>query len=642
LVISCGAFESVSGLWRSRNGRRKRAAAESQEDFMNFRAGALKIAAAVFLAIFLFHPHTGVWAADLTLKLEVGATRVEVGERIPLKIIVEGRGDFTEPVLPDVAGLELTYQGRAQSVQIINTQVKTSKIFTYVVTAEQIGQFTLGPARLDYSGGVLDSNTVTLTVSESVTSPAASKEASIVVEASVDNGNPFVGQQVTLLFRLARTAGARIRNAGYELPDLTSFWTEGIESRREYSKDIDGKTYLVTEVAIPLFPIREGKIAIDPIVARYEELVANENQAPAPVPHDPFGRSIFDDDFFKIFRAESIVKRTARTKPITLYVRPLPVKGMPAEFKGGVGKFSLSARLSNEEVKVGESVTLTLALSGEGNIRDLADPKLQIESAKIYSDSPSIDVKNYHDKVVGEKIYKLALVPQQAGVGHIPQIAVPYFNPESERFEFASSGPLQFNALPAETETLVLKKSDGTSKQQALSSRSEILPIHERIDKVKISRLESRLARLRPLAYPLPLLVYALSYVFSKRRERLKTDLAYRRSRFAGRTAEESLVEAGAAFNRKEWDGVFSKCSKAITEYLAAKLNVSSSGLTPAEVKDILNSREVPEMVIHEVTEFLEFCDYGRFTSSRKSPAAARECLDRANQLLERLEGEAI
>jgi hypothetical protein len=189
---------------------------------------------------------------------------------------------------------------------------------------------------------------------------------------------------------------------------------------------------------------------------------------------------------------------------------------------------------------------------------------------------------------------------------------------------------------------LVLKKQDGTSRQQGLSGRTDILPIHERIDKVKISRLEIWLARLRPLGYPLPLLVYALSYAFSRRRERLKTDIAYRRSRYAARTAEENLVEAGDAFNRKDWDGVFSRCSKGITEYLAAKLNVSSGGLTPSDVKDILNSRKVSEAVISEVTEFLEFCDYGRFTSSRKSPAAARECLDRANQLLERLVEETL
>jgi len=372
---------------------------------------------------------------------------------------------------------------------------------------------------------------------------------------------------------------------------------------------------------------------------RYDELAVSKSRPQSPFFRDPFGRSVSDDDFFKMFRAENIVKRSARTAPITLRVQPLPLKEKPEEFKGGVGKFSLSARLSNNQVRVGESVTLTLDLSGEGNIRDLSDPKLEMDTFKIYSDNPAITVKNYHDKVVGEKVYKLALVPQEPGQIEIPHLGVPYFNPESERYEVASSNPIDLTVLSAEKETLVLKKADDRDKA-ASSGNADILPIHERIGKMKTDNMKVWLRYIRPLAYPLPLLIYAFCYVAAKRRERLKNDIAYRRFKFASKTAEEYLNGAEEALRKKDWNTVFSKSSKAVTEYLAAKLNVSSSGLTPADMKDILICQSVSRELVNEVTEFLEFCDYGRFTSSKKSPAAAGDCIMRTRRLLERLDEE--
>jgi hypothetical protein len=593
----------------------------------------------VFFAVILLRsPATS--AADLSIRLEIASSQMEVGESIPMKIVVEGRGDFSEPSLPEVPGVDITFQGRAQSVQIINMQVRSSKIFTYLVSPRQPGEFVLGPARLESKGSIIESNVVNLKVGKSGNEQIASTGRDIIIEASVDNVKPYVGQQITLLFRFARTADAPIRNATYDLPDLPDFWSEGIESRREYSKNIDGTDYLVTEVAIPLFPVNEGDVTIGPIMMRYDELVTSKSQPQSPFFRDPFGRSMFDDDFFKMFRAENIVKRSARTAPITLQVQPLPLKEKPEDFKGGVGKFSLSARLSNSEVRVGESVTLTLDLSGEGNIRDLSDPNLEMDSLKIYSDNPAITVKNYHDKVVGEKVYKLALVPQQPGQIEIPHLGVPYFNPESERYEIASSNPIELTVLPAEKETLVMKKADESDKASGPSVNADILPIHERIGKMKTDKLKVWLGRIRPLAYPLPLLIYAFCYVATKRKERLKNDIAYRRFKFASKTAEEYLAGAEEALRKKDWNNVFSKSSKAVTEYLAAKLNVPSGGLTPADIKDILIRRSVPRELVNEVTEFLEFCDYGRFTSSRKSPAAASDCIMRTRRLLERLDEE--
>ncbi|GAB4346223.1 MAG: hypothetical protein Kow0099_27250 [Candidatus Abyssubacteria bacterium] len=574
-----------------------------------------------------------------TIELGLSNQEIHLGAQAILTVNVIGQTLGSEPDLPEVEGLDIIFRGQSQNVQIVNMNVRTSTSFRYVVLPHRTGRFTIGPARIQRGGATYESNTVTLNVVESqqTTTSGPADSQTVLVDAAVDTLNPYVGQQITLLFRFARKADAHIRNAGYTLPELPDFWTEGVENKREYSQTIDGQQFLVAEIAVPLFPIREGEVTIDRIMLRYDELLPSRFEPPAL--KDPFGRNLFDDDFFKLFRTEDFIQKTAYTKPIRLSVRPLPHAGKPDGFKGGVGSFSMTARLSQNEVKAGESVTLTIVLSGEGNVRDLPDPDPHVEGVKIYSDTPSVSVKNYNDTIVGEKVYKVALVPQRAGDITISNLSIPYFNPETERYETASAGPLTLKVLPSGKETL-LRAMTTEESDRIGPDGPDILPIHERIGPVTHSPLERWLRRLRPIAYPLPALLYAVCLVIARHRERMKTDAAYRRSRQAAKTAEVHTQAARNAFDEKRWDDVFAECSRAVTEYLADKCNMPAAGITASEVESVLSSRKVSKDLSSEITQFLHACDFNRFTSSAKSPAVAQQCIDTTLNILKRLEQE--
>ncbi len=612
----------------------------------------LAVALLLVVALLAFGAPAAGADSKLSVDLALSKSKVAVGEHALLTVTVNGPSGFSEPVLPEVDGLDITFRGRSQSIEIINAQVKSSKKFTYVVVPRRTGEFAIGPAQIKRSGQTYESNAVNLSAKEAgeaqaagETQAAGPQQSNVIVEASVNNANPYVGQQVTLLFRFARQTDARIRNAGYKMPDLPDFWSEGMENRQEYTQKIGDKEYVITEIGVPLFPITEGDITIGAITLNYDELIPSDrSRFESPFFKDPFGRSPFDDEFFKFFRADEVQKRTMYTKPIHIHVHPLPPEGRPKGFKGGVGSFSMTARLSNDEVKAGESVTLTLALSGEGNIRDVPDPELDIDGVKTYSDTPSIDVKNYNDTVVGEKTYKIALVPQRAGQISIPRVSVSYFDPKDGRYEAASSESLSLKVLPSEKETLVMAKSteEERESERAGAAKHDILPIHERIGPVEGSRLQVWLRWLRPVAYPLPIVVYALCFVLVKHREKLRTDAAYRRQRFASRMADAHIEKAAQAMKQRRWDEVFTQCSRAVTEYLADKLNIPAGGLTPSDIESALSSRAVTEGLLRELIKFLEACDYGRFASSGRSPEAAREYIERTRRIIDRLEKEAI
>jgi len=583
-------------------------------------------------------------AADAELKIESTLLKssIALGEQTSLRINVSGPSGFSEPDIPKVSGVDIKLQGRTQSVQIINMKVESSKIFTYAVVPRKIGEFSIGPVRIRRRGQTYESKTINLSVTESVQEQADAGPRNVIVEATVDNATPYIGQQITLLFRFARRINARIRNAGYQMPALTDFWNERAESKHEYRQRIDGVEYLVTEIAIPLFPIREGAVTIDEIAIHYDEVVASKRSRPDRQRVDPFGRDLFNDDFFDLFRSERLVRQTRNAKPIEINVRPLPAEGRTEGFKGGVGSFRATARLSEKEVKAGESVTLTVVISGQGNIRDLSDPELEIEGVKTYSDTPSVDVKSFDDKIMGEKVFKLALVPQEAGEIEIPNVSIPFFNPESKRYEIATSAPLKLRVLPSSEESLLVVPPIGTPKAGARIGlpQRDILPIHERFGPIADSRFEIWLSRLRPIAYPLPLIVYAACFVYARRRERLRTDTAFRRRALASKTADRHIKTAANAFNNKKWDMVFTECSRAVTEYLADNLNVPAGGLTSGDIESALSAKGMTHGLLTELVQFLEGCDYGRFASSRQSADEARIYIDKAHRIIERLEQE--
>ncbi|MBI5115928.1 protein BatD [Candidatus Poribacteria bacterium] len=608
-------------------------------------ARALSIARLVALSVFALLP--GGANADSEPKIEITLSRPQItlGEGTSLIVTLSGTGGSSEPILPQIAEVDIVLQGRTQSVQIINMEVNTSRIFRYAVMPHKTGEFTLGPAEIKRNGQTYKSNVVQLSVTGAASQdrqPNAAETRNVIVEVSVDNAKPYVGQQINLILHLARKAGARIGNADFKLPDLPGFWNENMESRREYTQRVGNADYMVTEVAIPLFPMKEGDTTVGPITIGYDEVVqSGSSPFESPFFNDPFGKSPFDDDFFKLFKPEQIVKRAVSTRPIQIRARPLPLEGRPEAFKSGVGSFSLNTRLSSKEVKAGESATLTVTVSGEGNIRDITDPKLNIEGVKAYSDTPSVNVKNYRENVVGEKVYKLALVPQYAGDVVIPKLSVPYFNPKTGRYELATSAALTLKVLPSEEETVASQASETPrARERADSTRHDILPIHERIGSIESDRLVLWLSRLRLLVYPLPLAAYALCFAIVRRRERLRTDTAFRRYKFALKTAEAHMEKAREAAQRQKWDEVFTECSRALAEYLADRLDVPAAGLTAADICAALSSRNVREELTAEIVKFLEGCDYGRFASAGRGAGLADEYLKETDRLIGLLQEE--
>ncbi len=121
--------------------------------------------------------------------------------------------------------------------------------------------------------------------------------------------------------------------------------------------------------------------------------------------------------------------------------------GRPESYIGAVGRFRLSAKLSPQQVKTGDPMTLVLALSGEGALESAKAPDL--------SKNPAI-AKNFkiYDATEqtkdGVRRFTYSLRPLTAEIKEFPPIEASYFDVQTERFDTLRTDPIPLEITAAD------------------------------------------------------------------------------------------------------------------------------------------------------------------------------------------------
>ena len=90
----------------------------------------------------------------------------------------------------------------------------------------------------------------------------------------------------------------------------------------------------------------------------------------------------------------------------------LPKDGKPNNFNNTIGEFKMVATLGKTELEVGDTTTLTVTVSGRGNVRGISLPEPQLKNSfKIYRDQPETHQTVVGNQIVGKKIFKSSSSP---------------------------------------------------------------------------------------------------------------------------------------------------------------------------------------------------------------------------------------
>ena len=145
-----------------------------------------------------------------------------------------------------------------------------------------------------------------------------------------------------------------------------------------------------------------------------------------------------------------------KSKPLKLTVQPLPEVGKPPHFSGAVGEYQVSAQVARSSVEAGNALTLSVRVSGRGNIETVTAPKLPPIPGVIVN-GPNLT----EDSTPTSRNYAFALIPSQRGGLRIPAIAYTYFDPHRAVYATTHTAPIPVSVRPNPNDAVEIE-TDGS------------------------------------------------------------------------------------------------------------------------------------------------------------------------------------
>ena len=273
----------------------------------------------------------------------------------------------TNLIAPDFEGFRvLAGPSISTSVNLINGRSSNERTWTYVLMPLKAGDVSVSPARVQYDGTTLSSRPLKIRAAAPGQS-AGSGSRKIFLRAELSDTEAVVGQELVLNWVLYFNSNVN----SYEPPRidrLPGFLVQELEPVRQpeiEQRDLDGQTWNSAVIGrCLLYPTRSGELTLEPATATVSVPAQKARRS-----RDPFG-SLFDSPVFD--RNERL---NLASDVVTLKVSDLP-PGAPAGFSGAVGVYRMQAEPDRNSLAAGEALTMTVTLSGRGNVGMLQAPEL--------------------------------------------------------------------------------------------------------------------------------------------------------------------------------------------------------------------------------------------------------------------------
>ena len=310
-------------------------------------------------------------------------------------------------------------------------RIAVSMAWIYELIPQAIGDFSLSDIQFDYQGNFYFANPGSIRVSGADTYQDALTGSIHQVEVKVDTSKPYLNSPLTYTFRYRYTAVLPTRESPIpQLPEFRDFFVKEPTKLPLYTQQIRGTTYWVEERTRKLYPRKTGQIMIS----------SAELLLPLPQGH-----------------------KTLKTAPLTLTVQPIPEMGRPAHFNGAIGEYQISAQLERGWVEAGSALTLTVRISGHGNIQTVTAPKLPTIPGVMVS-GPNRGRAGTFGITPTSRAYAYTLTPVRAGTVRIPSIGYAYFDPIRAVYATTQTDPIPLSVRPNPNDPAYIETEDPSWK----------------------------------------------------------------------------------------------------------------------------------------------------------------------------------
>ncbi|WP_034259931.1 BatD family protein [Altibacter lentus] len=565
----------------------------------------MKIKKGIYILFFLLS--CGMLQAQVQFETKVSKTRLGINERLRVDFEMNQDGDNFNP--PNFQGFRVVGgPNQAISNSYINGKRSYSKTYSYFLSPQSKGTFTIGQATIEIDGETYKTTPVRVEVTAAVEVPKDGNNAEYVASenvhlvAEVSNSNPYLNEAITVTYKMYVSHDVSITSSWREIdtPKYADFWSQNIDNQgnfKIYEGKYEGKDYryVILRTTV-LYPQKTGKLDIEPLTLDVPIDVQSNRR-------DLFGR-----------RLMTRVNKTISAGNRTINVKPLPLEGRPDTFTGAVGTYNFNVSANKTTLDATESLELTVKVSGEGNIKLFDFPSLKLPSAlEVYEPERSENVRTTASGMSGSISEVYTVVPQFKGNYPIRPITFSYFDPNTQQYTTLSSEEIVLNV---ENGPLT---AGGTTPSEGNNGKKPVVLSKEQFKYIQLS------ANLQPmnetpyfksllfwLLLGGPLLLIPIFILIGKRRSARLQDVEGNRLRKADRLAKKYLAEAKKHMQDK---AVFYEAmERALHNYLKAKLNIETAEMSKDRIAQLLEERNVSGTTISSFRELLKSCEFARYT----------------------------
>lgn len=541
--------------------------------------------------------------AAVTAGARFAPQQVPVGETADLAVVVQGTQQAAAPRVPPVDGLRIEYVGPETQVSIVNGAVTASVTHHFTVTPQREGAFAVGPILVEADGRELSAGTPTLQAVSGGVAAGGAPADDVALVLSVPRTTVYLAERVPVTVQL-RVGSVQVTDVNYPRIEGDGFTLEALAQPSQRQEQGAAGATTVVDFRTAVTPARAGTLVLGPAVMPMVVLRPR-----------PQRRSFF-------FGGPARQQIELRSEPIHLEVLPLPEEGRPADFAGAVGRFGVTARAAPAEVAVGDPITLTIQVQGNGNLGAAVPSGVPASDAfRVY---PVQAAAQQPDAAPGavQRTFEQVVIPRRAGTVRLPAVQLSFFDPDARRYRTIAQEPI----------TVTVRAATDASAPQIVGA-----PAPERAEAPgplgrDIVSIADAPGTLRPLGWSLwrspafwqlqlaPLAVWAAVAAWDRRRRRLGDDPRLARSSRAGRAARSGLSAARAALAAGDRVRCYDGVARTMTEYLAAKLDLPPGSVSAERAAERLRAARVPDDLVRELQRLYDTCEAARF-----SPAAVRD-----------------
>ena len=569
--------------------------------------------------VILLTSNAAMTVAQVTFKATAPATVVE-GEQFRLSYVLNKEGkDLRLPDMPDFDLLFGPSTSTSYSQSTINgkTTSESSVAYTYILMAKKTGTFTIPAASITVEGSSYQSNTLRITVlppdepssqgappagqqrkdrASAGTATVSARDA--FIRAIVSKSSVYEQEGFAVTFRLYTTLD--IVNFGkIQFPEFEGFMVEEMElpvNQQLQMERYEGRNYYTADLRKTLlFPQRSGQITIP---GGNLEMVFSV----------PSGRSV--STFFGSQEVMVDVKKNLVTNPLAINVKPLPAN-KPESFANAVGTFALKPAISTTNTKANEALTLTLEISGTGNMKLIRNPEVSFpDNFELYD--PTVDnalnvTTNGHTGI--RKIVYMA-IPRYEGDYTIPPVEFTDFDLNTKSYKTLTTPQYKLQ---------IAKGDPGSAAASNFVNRQDV-KVEQDIrflktgDPTYLSRTNFFVGSFTYwLWYLIPLLLLILFYGINRKQVRENANVALMRTKKANKTAVKRLKTAEKYLKEHDKERFYDEVLRALWGYFSDKLSLPLARLSKHNIESELSKQGISEELAGKFMHILDTCEFARY-----------------------------